>query len=821
MWEVHLTLTIREGQHPLRKLPKKEHRLKGLVGKFCERLVAKKRAIKSDSSEHGAEAKYEEGMHTTQQVVIQVTNEKAETRKDRNSMIKKEQLEKGQKNENEDIKKNKEDKKKQNNSRLENLIAENNQLLKAVLYFLFVISVICSEKKTQKTIHQARPTKMTPQQKEMLFSTENSSEGAGANTPKEDDIDFITKRFERRDRLALKASMPVPGTPGAPYFTGQEVTNFLRVMKNLFKRHLIDSDKEKLELLADYSSATVATWISTLAEYETGDFEGVASALKEEYSQQDSVQKIISIHWLTKFVEEERREDDDVGKYLRTFHYVSGELEKMGHLNDYYIRARMLLKGLPETMRQTLIQKERLDPRKLDYKSIKEKVEDLRKLARTFEQFKEEITPTGKTVNFTEFTDPQEQQSSVMIKPNGELPLKVERAKELEAGRTENAELDKLTKQMEELKLSFIELSRKSVLSPQEGHLNRNNAGSYTRNCRFCAKPEHFMDRCLELDKYTKQSVVHIGPDRRVYWGPEGAGGEPLKGGPNQKPMLEQVQERLRDKTYSANLITLEGISSETEEEDLEVVGSGPRTSQNTPPWTVAATKRARLEEEAREEEEIPAVKTYRPGAYSRPDFKGKEEKGSPAKIQRNDQPSKGPEKDQAPKMQKVKLSDLLKGNGPVEEIKRKILQQKIELTTEELIRISPELHKLMFAPQDRWSQLQPRVDEVAFEEEEIEEDKAQYFEALCNSMYYAIRTLEVGVTIKAHDSSWSRKVMIDSGAEINLLHRDFTDNLGLPSSLFCGGRPGVSRMCIGQTFYAPVSYGTVHEKRRIGGCDN
>ncbi|BDD63628.1 hypothetical protein MAP00_008497 [Monascus purpureus] len=130
--------------------------------------------------------------------------------------------------------------------------------------------------------------------------------------------------------------LPLRGTSGAPTFNGKEVSEFLRTLHSLFRKHGITREEDKINALCDYVS------VKSLPEYERKDYEGMEKRLLEEYRDQDSAQAELNIGWLSRFVAQKRSADDNLTKYVRKFSNVSGELMRRGQLVEF-LRTEMFL----------------------------------------------------------------------------------------------------------------------------------------------------------------------------------------------------------------------------------------------------------------------------------------------------------------------------------------------------------------------------------------------------------------------------------------------------------------------------------------------
>lgn len=130
-----------------------------------------------------------------------------------------------------------------------------------------------------------------------------------------------------RDQANLKSKMPILGTTGAPWFSGKNVTEFIRVMDILFHKFFIETSQKKLKCLADYSSKAVLSFYDTTSDFHDGNYEKVCWKLKKHYAKENKAQQINNLHHLEQFINIHWKKNK-VDEYLMIFHHVSNEIVK-------------------------------------------------------------------------------------------------------------------------------------------------------------------------------------------------------------------------------------------------------------------------------------------------------------------------------------------------------------------------------------------------------------------------------------------------------------------------------------------------------------
>jgi hypothetical protein len=89
-----------------------------------------------------------------------------------------------------------------------------------------------------------------------------------------------------RDRIYVMAQpMPAPGTAGTPYFTGQNVSQFIEQYERLCARHYVTSKKH--QGLLEYCDYWIGIWIRSLPEFTAGNWTELIRKLRTEYRAKD------------------------------------------------------------------------------------------------------------------------------------------------------------------------------------------------------------------------------------------------------------------------------------------------------------------------------------------------------------------------------------------------------------------------------------------------------------------------------------------------------------------------------------------------------
>jgi len=196
----------------------------------------------------------------------------------------------------------------------------------------------------------------------------SQSQGQIFDTPKQE-----SQHAERPIQvLVTQAALPIPETPGAPYFYGPDVSKFVRTMEAIFRRSAIPIDGGRIDLMKDYCSRNVERWIKTLREHKIGDYEGVMDRMMAKYAKQDSEQLKYDIRWLQKYRVADR-ETRDLEEFIQEYHQVSTVLKDKNLMSEL-LQGLWFLEGLPRNLRQSVIDKHGIDLQDtstINYKKLK------------------------------------------------------------------------------------------------------------------------------------------------------------------------------------------------------------------------------------------------------------------------------------------------------------------------------------------------------------------------------------------------------------------------------------------------------------------
>lgn len=643
--------------------------------------------------------------------------------------------------------------------------------------------------------------------------------------------------------LGTPRGLPLRGTSGAPTFNGKEVSEFLRTLHSLFRNHGITREEGKISALCDYVSVSVCEWVESLPEYERKDYEGLEKRLLEEYRDQDSAQAKLNIGWLSRFVAQKRSTDDNLTKYVREFSNVSGELMRRGQLVEF-LRTEMFLQGLPEEVQVEVVRRAKISPQKFEtmkFARAREAVEEyLEEVAglNLIRQGRE-----GKHVNFAE--EVSAAHSLVVVQPDGRVPDEQRQPEDREPvptgkrqvprtapGTRHQETLDDLAERMRKMEISLMEVRQNDFR--RHGLNDIPNRRGYVPiagdQCRFCLETGHTNIRgtCPRYQALAAQGLCHIAEDAKVRYGPIGGAGEVVRVITNGKSMKESIEEYGKQHQtgnsavgYVHNMLKETAYIEEVEEEDeegfmesfveMEVNALVNAEKRKITPEGRADPKRRALDDVARREEEIPILKTVRPGRYEeidepdadvemedRPDYRVRDvEEG----LRRSFGAPKArvPQRKDAPKAKLNKLADELKNSTDIKDIRNRILNTTVTLSLQELLGMSDGLHRSLFsgtrqpvttsiefskgtdpgvvARVGNLGMRSRKANQMDLEETGYDDEEPPLY--VCGTLAAWIQILEDPQRVQA---------LLDGGAEINVMQAWLAEKHALPVTLHAKG---------------------------------
>lgn len=343
--------------------------------------------------------------------------------------------------------------------------------------------------------------------------------------------------------------------------------------------------------------------------------------------------------------------------------------------------------------------------------------------------------------------------------------------------------------------------------------------------CAFCFEHGHFIGTCQHAILAFTEGMIYRDETDRIKWNTISNRGQPMRfkeAGRSRKEQVETVRQMRpatnNNTTPQVNHFQLNNEEEDTDEElavdDYLVQSLEPSGVTEDP--EVLAMKRRREELEAQEENgaRIRPLKTERAGTYVFSNNRKEGiQRGNPGKLQKGettDEPQGAPpaepmlvdqpetaatrqttrapgkpalRKDQVVK--KEKLANQIKNTVNIGAVLERILDMEVPVPVRDLIGGMPELHKRIFqsqevsnAKENRVPEVDPQVNSFIYETNEMRRGEGVIDKIRRGESLYAVGTIHVAVRLGIREELYS--VMMDSGAEINLMYAPLAAQLGL-----------------------------------------
>lgn len=166
--------------------------------------------------------------------------------------------------------------------------------------------------------------------------------------------------------------IPYPGTPGAPFFGGQNIINFLDRYSQLCSDYRL-SESEKIYRLPWYCELFIGKYVRILIK--GANWAAARSILWRKYKDNDLDQLMNSRKFLEALKKKARSKDDDLIHYYQLFASISRDLVLRRRL-DLYTQCQWFLQGLPEKVVMEIFYRHDIDledDNGLDFENLLEK----------------------------------------------------------------------------------------------------------------------------------------------------------------------------------------------------------------------------------------------------------------------------------------------------------------------------------------------------------------------------------------------------------------------------------------------------------------
>jgi hypothetical protein len=443
---------------------------------------------------------------------------------------------------------------------------------------------------------------------------------------------------------AFTLSQPLlqPGTPGAPFFTGENVTEFLDTYEGMCEDSGLPVSRRAARLVKycglDRDDNSVADQIKQLPEWTLGDWDELKRVLKHEYRNSDQWQRIRNIDFLIQLSgqDDSRKNNRDLRVYLATFKTGATYLIGQGKLTPW-MAGTLLLKGLPRWLASKIVGRLNIDDQDastIDFDKIWKEASKIRQTEERTDAVvgesrvyphEERVTPlpVPKSATFTQsqVNQPsrvgnnthQSQRTTTFIPP----PVAVSTSISRSLGGQTGQDVDDITQGMSKLSIQQIarqsaeeairvyttSTSRPVAYQPRPEFGSRDPASNNYRpsegvTCYFCGDRGHTQPRCVVVDRLLGEGVIHYDSDRRMCFGPQDQGGERIrfeKGVPTVEIIKGRAPESILPVIDAAigkpSVKNVRLARLRTEEDDTESENSEYDSEEDEPARVRAATR--------------------------------------------------------------------------------------------------------------------------------------------------------------------------------------------------------------------------------------
>ena len=336
-----------------------------------------------------------------------------------------------------------------------------------------------------------------------------------------DSMNHINNGVNGRPKRQIMVSMPIPGAPEAPYFDGDDVSQFLKKFDTVSTRCEY-TNEEKLLDIVQYCTRRVQNHIQTFLSYHNGDWDAFKKEMLHEYKDNDLEQIRKSRIYLQGFTGKERQESE-LKEFCRTFDLISNDLLQEGKI-DQITQAELFLKGLPPLTLRRVVDKCRVDatrPEDFNYKQMYREAIGKVDLENTVEAISNMHHPKGYYERTNKRYDeskesvshfrPQRQLEPILKRDN-QTPDKNSNVKE------NHDRIDELTRQFRDLQVANAELITR--LNQRDAQFEEMRQGAYHASaatwtptfragCFGCGESAHVWQKCPEVRQLIDNGEVH------------------------------------------------------------------------------------------------------------------------------------------------------------------------------------------------------------------------------------------------------------------------------------------------------------------------
>jgi len=683
---------------------------------------------------------------------------------------------------------------------------------------LALIGAMERRRKNDRLLDLLSPGPVRPESPSPETSTTNTPvlTPVTASTPNQ----TTTTRMMSAANVLYRAPMPLPTSPGTPYFEGANITEFLERFEEMCEDYGVETDEEKLRRMPKYCAEGVGRGIKSMPEWIEKKWGDLKKELGVEFRSQDVYQQTHSRRYLQAFVSKDRKSSDDLRQYARQFSAISSVLVEK-KVMDEYTRGSWFLQGLPEKIRKKLIKKFQIkeeEPDTLVFEKLRKEVNNIQESELATLGFAKDKDQSSALANLLE-QEPLSKTSKSLTENLKYTPPVVPAA-----GVKREPDVAEMTEAFRAMVLNITAGGASGGFNPaaggnqpafapnhggqqQQQPMNQGQAPYSslprdTNSCYYCWEQGHRRQECRLLSQDAQQGLCHVMGDGRIAFGKPGPAARPAfmyRDRSQRTQVLANTRASYPNGPATANVSSItvlygdSGSESDPGEEDaLSDKATGELSDEEGWELGVSAgdarlkpedkwrTPKTILKRKAEYEKKLPRPKNLVPGRW---ETEPRTEDVTMEEVQRTPSDKGDVENREKGKGKKVafdgteekrkrgeKLSTRLKQAATPQILLEKILNQTVpDITLRELISCSDALRKLMFASTSPVTpsgeeKSKVHVNSLGFDKREL--------------LAYVAATPKVKVSL---DQSEGVTALLDTGAEVNVMTQDLADMLELP----------------------------------------
>ncbi|KAI4087108.1 MAG: hypothetical protein L6R37_008354, partial [Teloschistes peruensis] len=312
---------------------------------------------------------------------------------------------------------------------------------------------------------------------------------------------------------------PLPGTAGAPYFDGKDISDHIRTWCQLTKAWDVN---KRIERFPDYCSKDIGRYIRSLESFKSAnDWDGFEEVLKEEYKDEDQDQKRFTEQYLKQSAKlTYKKKPLNSAEYRRYIHEFSAIVtvlileESISKLQTI----KVFLRGFEDGIGNKIC-------RKLNIRI--DKPQTLKPI--TFEKVKEEavkVVAAGKS----QMAKLREEEEDCEVEQDKDTAKAETTTKQVPTSKAPTfkaaTEVQQLVEMMNQMKLNQVKMMERIEKGPPSAHKTHWQPGEFRpqnrtgaeipreqsfRGCYGCGGTGHSIQTCEKLERYVQRNMAHKG----------------------------------------------------------------------------------------------------------------------------------------------------------------------------------------------------------------------------------------------------------------------------------------------------------------------